>query len=311
MSLDIVIDSINYKPCAKNGIKEPRPRFIQYYKDLYSHLGSEIEEAVFKEGSQATYSELGEAILTECNQSSILSDLDLMVVAYWAYEFDPDHASCGAYLCEKFNLDCKMFDVCEQGSIAPFTAIKIINSFIKNAQINKAVLLILEQTTIPRNKNDFDLVPSEAGAVSLILGKAAFTQNGIDEKNQYRIVNADVILDNRMVESSQDIMKMILNVYFNNLDSERMTYIYLRKNSYLWNIFQYHAKEIPPTVCVKPFSSQAGSLQPWFALHNEFNKTSNVQNSPLPNLIMLDQDVESLSTGILVLEPTIKRGVLK
>ena len=301
MSPDIILTAINFSQPVQNQLKEPRPRFVQYYKDLYSHHGSEFDESVLREGSQATYSELGEAALSVCKKEGTLNEVDLMIATYWAYEFDPDHASCGAYLSEKFNLKCRIFDVCEQGTIAPFTAIKIANSFMKNKEINKAIVLVLEQTTIPRNKNDYDLIPSDTGAISIILEKSI---NTVGVKNHYRIRHADIILDNQMVKAADDLFMMLLKKIVNP-NEKRITRVFIRKNSYVWKLFQYYADNIPPTVNVLPFSSQVGCLQPWVALQNEISRLADNNNSLLPNLVIVDQDVETFSTGILTLEPTI------
>jgi hypothetical protein len=285
MSREIGIAHILYKPYLSSGIKEPRARFVQYYKDLYKHLGSELDEQVFQEGAQASYSALGELVLAECYEKKLLQRLDLLVAAYWAYEFDPDHASCGAYLCHRYQLDCKLFDVCEQGTLSPFTAIKLIKSFMQTNSLENAMMLLMEQTTIPRNKSDGDLVPTMSGATAVLFQEA--------EKAGNKIIDVDIVLAKQMTISGQYLVDFFIEKYIQKIQVGESINLYLRKQSYLWHLFHYYRHRLPSLVSIKHFSGQPGCLQPWELFH-----TTGISE----HSVLIDQDVESLNTGILTIQ---------
>jgi len=283
---NVSIQSIIYQHHQEAGMKKTRERFKQYYRDLYSHYGKKLDEETFDEGSQVTYSELGDAMLSKCHELKKMNDVDMLVFSYWAYEYDPDHASCGAYLSHRYNLQCKMFDVCEQGTISPFMAIKIIHAYMKNTEINKAILLILEQTTIPRNKSDHDVVPANTGAIALVFEK--------NHSQSHRLISAEILLENEMMISGDKLVEKIIDEFLIQLNRKNPTKLYIRKHSYLWNIFTFFKNKLPSDMSINSFSAEPGCLQPWSSLSLAAPDKSNI--------IILDQDIESINTGILILE---------
>lgn len=285
MSHEIGISNILYQPYLSAGAKEPRARFVQYYQDLYKHLGSQLDESIFREGSQASYSALGHLVLAECHEKKLLQGLDLLVAAYWAYEFDPDHASCGAYLCHQYQLDCKLFDVCEQGTLSPFTAIKLIKAFMQTNHLDSAMMLLMEQTTIPRNKFDGDVIPAASGAAAVLFKEAKAVGN--------KILDADIVLDKQIVVSGESLVDFFVENYINKLPVGEKIALFMRKQSYLWHMFRYYHHRLPPSVTLKHFSGQSGCLQPWILF-----SSAGISE----HMVVIDQDIESLNVGILTVQ---------
>ena len=148
--------------------RAPRERFIRYYNDLFDLEGIKRPEpeAYLHEG-QYSYAELGDAVLTSCQRDNLFNELDLFVVAYWGHEFDPE-GSFGAYFSKKYHIHTRMFDICDQGILAPITAIHVIQSFINAGIVNKAALLCFDQTSIPVEKNFSRVFPNRSSARVMI-----------------------------------------------------------------------------------------------------------------------------------------------
>lgn len=147
-------------------IREPRERFVRYYKDLFEMEGiPEPETMSYQTTSQYSFAELGDALFT--SYKTIFSDIDIFVAAYWSHEFDPEN-SFGAYFANQYGISSRMFDVCDQGILSPIIAINIIQSFVNAGKVNKAALFCFDQMAIPVEK-DFDGVfPSENSSRILI-----------------------------------------------------------------------------------------------------------------------------------------------
>lgn len=156
----------------KNGpVKMPRERFTRFYQDLFSRFElGEIDPMTYQRGSQRSYVELGDVVLKQCEADGILKNLELLIVCYWAPEFDPEY-SAGAYFCDRYGIKSKTFDVCDQGLLSPIMAMKIIKSYFKHAEIKNALLLCLDQTTIPSSGNPKKYFPKKSSALGLFFQK--------------------------------------------------------------------------------------------------------------------------------------------
>jgi hypothetical protein len=147
----------------------PRERFLKFYQDLFALMKlNEPDIESFKRGDQYTYSELGDAILEKCEKDGILLNLNLLIFCYWAPEFDPDH-SAGAYFCERYRISGKMMDVCDQGIIAAITGLKIIKAYFNQGLIKNALLICMNQTTIPMPKNEYLSLTGNSSAIGLFM----------------------------------------------------------------------------------------------------------------------------------------------
>lgn len=192
---NLFISNIYYKTVVDKGSKIPRPHFIRYYDDLYQ---LEREESVDSEshlaGAQLSYAELGDIIFQDCKLNKLKKMLDLMVVTYWSHEFDPDHA-CGAYFCHRHGLNCRILDICDQGILSPFTAFLLIKNYMEYGGVKNALLLSMDQTTIPRSLSYSNILP-EISSVSAI----HLTLRQIGEKG-CEIIYSDVVsgLDEKKV----------------------------------------------------------------------------------------------------------------
>jgi len=170
---NIYITHQSFKKFPEKTPKKPRERYIQLYRDLHKRFDEPLSEETFMEGSQYSYTELGEGILDEVVKNQELKKIDLMVIATWAHEFDPDYASCGTYLSERYGITGKIMDVSDQGTLAPLSAIHLISRYLKNNLFSAGLLLVLEQNTVPRWKGTIkNKVPNMNAALALLFEKS-------------------------------------------------------------------------------------------------------------------------------------------
>ena len=160
--------SLNFPP---KKMSVPRKRYIKYYADLYSLYDIPMSEKALIAGGQYSYAQLGDGILEKLSDQDLLRDIDLMVIVTWSPEFDAEYASCSAYFNEKYRMQCRLIDVGDQGTLAPFSALKIIHACLAGERYSNALLLVLEQTTIPRQIYADKRLPKWNAAIGLIISK--------------------------------------------------------------------------------------------------------------------------------------------
>ena len=151
--------------------EQPRERFYRCYADLAKLENKDpVDEETYLSQMQYNYAELGDSVLKKFVEKNSFAEIDLFVVCYWSHEHDPVHA-CGAYFCNNYGIGNKTrtFDICDQGILSPLMALKIIASYFANKQAKNAVLLCVDQPTIPTAKNFCGYKPKKASALALLL----------------------------------------------------------------------------------------------------------------------------------------------
>jgi hypothetical protein len=176
----------------KNPIKKyPRSRYVEYYRDLHSLFNEPLADESFWQGSQYSYAELGRSVLDQADKDDRLRDLDLMVIATWAYEFDPDYASCGTHFAEHYKIKGLIFDVADQGVLSPVSAIQLIVRYLETDEYKSALLLVMEQTCIPRGKKfEFSCFPEMTAAMAI-----RFDNQGISSCRRLRLIEVGSVTD--------------------------------------------------------------------------------------------------------------------
>lgn len=150
--------------------RQPRDRYATYQRDLHAIASEVLDENTLLEGDQYSYTELGDAVLAPIAEAGKLNDIDLVVYAYWTPEFDPDYSAFGPYFLERYSIDGKSFDICDNGSLASATALHIVDRYVRNASTLRNVLVLgMEQITIPRRHAAGIPIPARSSACAAIL----------------------------------------------------------------------------------------------------------------------------------------------
>ena len=230
MSISVGINKIYFSNFINLTPKIPRGRYTQYLSDLYKIYPGSISADTLLDGDQATYAELGDNLFKEHKLEDKLKNIDTIVVAHWSQEFDPDYASCGPYFLHKYNLNSDIFDVCDNGTLAPIMGLKILKQYIEANASNNAMLLCLEQTTIPRDKSNNDIIPVESGALALTMSS---NDNG---EGKYIIKSIDIITENNFINNIKNIDSIIQNELMEFHVDFKNVLILIRRGTTIWKI---------------------------------------------------------------------------
>lgn len=119
---------------------------IQFQKDLAKSYGLVMEEKLLEEGRNLSFSYMCSQVIDPIKD--LVEDIDLLVIAHCTPNIDPAVSTVNN-LIEKYSLKAKGFAISDIGIIAPFIAIKSINDSFISGKSKKALLLIVDQSTLP------------------------------------------------------------------------------------------------------------------------------------------------------------------
>ena len=292
----------------------PRERFIRYYKDLHKMNDHTISDQSFLQGGGYRFSELGGAMLDDFQKHSHLTDLDLLIPAYWSHEFDPNYSNCGPYLKDMYQLTCDMFDVYEQGTLAPFVALHVMKKYLASNQYSKALLLGLQQTTLPRNVLDYDVVPVKNGASGLILQALQADSMQIKNQNRLELIECSVLGAARSYLKGESILNRVIAEISNLIPANEHVCIATSKGSHFWKMMNFCLNLDSSKgsrlvndcfdlsrIRFEHFPSDPSMLNIFRYLNRKLSLIS-LSSEDLPAyLVVVDEDVESLNTAVLLL----------
>lgn len=142
-----------------------RERLRAYLEDLVRPAGLSVHADVVDRGAGHSYGEMAEALL-----GPVLGEdraVDLIVLAHAVPDVTPGRATA-AYLSHLCPGNSMAFAVCDQGTAAPFTGLKIISEYARTGGCPRALLLILEQATLPYDAPPGTAVPDAHTGVALL-----------------------------------------------------------------------------------------------------------------------------------------------
>src|ERR1700731_4559331 len=96
------IESCHYQFLPKRLPKERRARYQQYYEDLHQRYGLNLDTDTLLQGSQYAFNQMSEPLFAALKEDGVFPHIDLMAVASWAHECDPDYATLGPYLAHHY-----------------------------------------------------------------------------------------------------------------------------------------------------------------------------------------------------------------
>jgi hypothetical protein len=265
-----------------------RSRYTSYIDELYKTHNKKLDHSTFEEGGKLTYSKMGEKVLQLISNDYNLNEFDLIIISYWVHDCDPDHASYAAYFSYKYKITCPIFDVTDRGTLSSVAALDVLKSYHKTKNIKKSLLLNFEQTTVPRNKNDYDIIPFRNICCALIFENMNFSS--------YNLIYIDYIYEDIIIKNHQYFYKY-MNIFINknNILKEETT-IVLSKNSLLWKIINYNniCKNELILFNIDFYENTPGAFNYLIYLDHILKKDFKSKN-----IIIFHEDFESLNYGVL------------
>lgn len=137
----------------------------RYHRDLVRPYGLDLDSGVL-ERPGPSYGEMGRALLDRA--VSAQERVDLLVLAYAVPDLDPGRATA-TYLSHLCPGRPVAFAVSDQGSAAAFTGLKLIGEHARAGNARRAVLLVVEQPTLPYDPGVPVRLPSGHSGVALVL----------------------------------------------------------------------------------------------------------------------------------------------
>ena len=288
MNQPVFLNHIDWVTLPNQGNKIPRERYQQYVEDLYRIYPGKASPESYVEGGQYTYVELGQALFDAKFESPTLKNLDTLIVAHWSQEFDPDYAACGPYFLHHYQLNADVFDVCDQGSLAPFTALKILMQYQYAGKSETGMVLCLEQTTVPRDKNAGDLIPSENGALALSVSV---------QHQGFQILAVDLLTEFQVLEAFQKLDQLILERLANVAFKLEETLVLIRKGTAVFRVFKHQMLRSQSRFV----EDQLQFIPPQLGCLTAFKKLAE-QQWTRRFILLIEEDSESLGIAFALLE---------
>lgn len=121
---------------------------IQFQTDLADMYGLKVDESLLNSGLNNSFSFMGASLIDHLLKTgNKIDDVDLVVLVYCIPDINPSISTVN-YLIEKYNLNAKGFAVSAVDTYAPFAAVKIIKELFFTKKCKKALLLMLDQSTL-------------------------------------------------------------------------------------------------------------------------------------------------------------------
>ena len=162
-----------------------RARVGQYLADMARPYAREVPAALFGEPPSPalghSYGEMAEALIGPV----VLADepVDLLVLAFSIHDLRPGRQTA-AYLSHLTPGAPMAFAICDQGSAAAFSGLRIAGEYASSAGIRRALLIVVEQAALPYSCPV--TVPSQHRGVAMLYGDSAMPQARVTGVRQHR-----------------------------------------------------------------------------------------------------------------------------
>jgi hypothetical protein len=141
----LTINHLTLGPADGRHVTEypPRPAAMRYLADMVTPYGGPYSEQHFLDGNHNSYAYLGERLLAEAGLCP-----ELLLVAHSTADCEPGRSLSG-HLSTMCPGDPLVFAVSDQGDLGPFSALRILRQYVAAGWRRDALLLILDQSTLP------------------------------------------------------------------------------------------------------------------------------------------------------------------
>jgi len=145
------------------------PMLRVYLSDMVRPYGLALREDLLSQGSGHSYGEMASALLAETVPAD--QPADLIVLTFAIQDVMPGR-STAAYL-SHVSPGCQLaFAICDQGSAAPFTGLRLIRDYVQTGDCGRALLVVVEQATLHYDAASPAAVPARHSAVALLCGES-------------------------------------------------------------------------------------------------------------------------------------------
>jgi hypothetical protein len=167
-----------------------RARVGEYLADMARPYAREVSTAQFGEPPSPalghSYGEMAEALIAAAVPAD--EPVDLLVLAFSLHDLRPGRQTA-AYLSHVTPGAPMAFAVCDQGSAAAFSGLRIAREYASSAGIRRALLIVVEQAALPYACPV--TVPAQHRGVAMLYGDGAGTAARLAGVRQHAGVRSD------------------------------------------------------------------------------------------------------------------------
>lgn len=121
---------------------------IEFQKDLADIYGLEVDESLLVSGLNNSYSFMGSSLIDQLlDLGNRIDDVDLVILVYCIPDISLSTSSVNFFI-EKYALNANGFGVSGADTYTPFAAMKVIKELFFTRKYKKALLLMLDQSTL-------------------------------------------------------------------------------------------------------------------------------------------------------------------
>jgi hypothetical protein len=144
-----------------------RARVGEYLADMTRPYAIEMPDIASSESPALghSYGEMAQALIGSVTSAD--KPVDLLVLAFAVHDLWPGRQTA-AYLSNLVPGAPMAFAVCDQGSAAAFSALRIARGYASSAAIRRALLIVVEQAALPYSSPA--TLPSEHRGVAMLFG---------------------------------------------------------------------------------------------------------------------------------------------
>ncbi|HEY7142784.1 MAG TPA: hypothetical protein VH637_00925 [Streptosporangiaceae bacterium] len=143
------------------------PQLRVYLSDMIRPYQLALREDLLAAGAGQCYGEMAGALLAQLPPGS--PPADLVVMAFAVSDVIPGR-STAAHLAQLCPGSPAAFAVCDQGTAAPFTALRLIREYARSGSCQRALLVVVEQAAMHYELAAPAPVPDQHAAVALWCG---------------------------------------------------------------------------------------------------------------------------------------------
>jgi hypothetical protein len=153
-----------------------RQAMLRYLEDMLRPFGVPYRPDCFDSGNQNCYSYLAEQLIA-CLPAASTREQDaqagpgLVVIAHATADCEPGRSLSG-YLTTLLPAEPLCFAISDQGELAPFSALELMRSFIVSGWPRTALVLVLDQSTLPYAARPEPDGPPADHAIGLLFASA-------------------------------------------------------------------------------------------------------------------------------------------
>lgn len=141
-------------------------QMLEYYRDLLAQFDVPYEEGRLRDGPNVSHTELADALLAAPGFE--VGAPDLVLLTYAVPDLHPLRV-VSAYVNDKLGGGAHSMALTEQGLRSPYTALEVADAFHRSGRCDSALLLVLEQTSLPYHDPLVHGTPLSETAAALVL----------------------------------------------------------------------------------------------------------------------------------------------